>query len=113
MVAVKISILLLYHSIFPGRDMAIASLVIGALTILSGTAALLISIFTCVPVHAYWDVLIEKKCIDFNAWYLAGSVIIIVTDLAILCLPIYRVRRLKMGLRTKVGVIGMFLLGGL
>jgi fatty-acid desaturase len=54
--ATKISILLQYHRIFTLREMRIPVYV--ALVIVSawGTTTLFTSIFSCVPINAYWNV---------------------------------------------------------
>lgn len=52
-------------------------------------------------------------CIDKKVLYVTGSTINIATDVAILCLPIREVLRLQMHRQTKVGLIAVFLLGGL
>lgn len=61
----KISILLQYYRIFTLREMRIPVYV--ALVIVSawGTTTLFTSIFSCVPIDAYWNVAAPKgaKCI--------------------------------------------------
>lgn len=96
--------------------MNIATYILGAFSIAWGIAILLVAIFSCNPVHGFWDGFMmtpPPKCIDNTQFFIGNSVPNIIADLAILCLPIRAVWNLKMTTKTKIAVIGMFLLGGL
>ena len=113
LVAIKISILQLYRSIFPGRGFVITTGVVGAGVIAWGIAVILVSIFQCNPVRGAWDITVPAACIILPKFYLANAVPNIAMDVIILALPIPNVWTLQMSIRQKYVVSGLFLLGGL
>ena len=110
---IKISILLLYRSIFPGRRFSIATMIVGALVIGWGSACLLTSILSCVPISVFWDITRPSTCIDKGKFFLGNSIPNIAMDVLILMLPMRHVWYLQLSLRQKFAVSGLFLLGGL
>ena len=62
----KVSILIQYGRIFTVRQMRIPLHIIMGFCIAWGIALFFTSVFTCVPVHAYWQILeqADAKCID-------------------------------------------------
>jgi hypothetical protein len=111
---IKVSILLLYRSLFPTSGIDLATKIIGAISIAWGTETALVGIFSCTPVKAFWDMAVtEKKCINTAAFFIANSAVHVVIDITILILPVRKVWGLKMSIQKKVVVSFMFLLGGL
>jgi hypothetical protein len=112
---VKISILLLYRSIFRGRTLLITSNILIGVVIAWCLSNLLPSIFSCRPISGFWnfDMIPPPICIDKKILYITGSSINIATDVAILCLPIREVMRLQMHRQTKLALVAVFLLGGI
>ena len=76
-------------------------------------------IFQCTPVDALWkyevqfDPLAGAKCLTPGKLILGLEITNVICDLLILALPVYMVRTLQMKGTRKLGVIGIFLLGGL
>ncbi|KAK6591928.1 integral membrane protein [Botrytis cinerea] len=65
----------------------------------------------CSPIEKSWNKALPGSCIQIgNVWY-STSVMAIVTDLVIIVLPIYQIRRLQLPLSQKFGLILMFSLG--
>ncbi|KAK6595918.1 integral membrane protein [Botrytis cinerea] len=63
------------------------------------------------PIEKSWNKALPGSCIQIgNVWY-STSVMAIVTDLIIIVLPIYQIRRLQLPLSQKFGLILMFSLG--
>lgn len=62
----KISILLQYRRIFIVGEMRIPLHIVMGLCIAWGITIILVSVFSCVPVRAFWQVLeqADAKCID-------------------------------------------------
>ena len=111
---IKISILLLYRSLFPTPGINLATKIIGALSIAWGIETALVGIFSCRPIRAYWDITVtEKECVNTTAFFIANSTVHVILDIAILILPVKKVWALKMSLHHKLVVSFMFLLGGL
>lgn len=113
--SVKVSILLLYRSIFTGRGFAIATWTLIGIVCAWCLGNLLPSIFSCRPISGFWDLTMSPPpvCINKEILYIVGSTINVATDVAILCLPIGKILGLQLSRRNKVGVIAVFLLGGL
>jgi hypothetical protein len=114
MTVIKISILLLYRSLFPTAKIRLATNMIGAISIVWGSETALVGIFSCTPVRAFWDITVtEKKCINTTAFFIANSAVHVIIDIVILTLPVRKVWALKMSVQKKVMVSFIFLLGGL
>ncbi|KAH8758528.1 hypothetical protein F5882DRAFT_480263 [Hyaloscypha sp. PMI_1271] len=112
-VVIKISILLLYRSLFPTPGIDLATKIIGAVSVAWGLETALVGILSCRPVRAFWDITVtEKECINTTAFFIANSAAHVIIDVAILTLPIRKVWPLKMSVQKKVVVSFMFLLGG-
>jgi hypothetical protein len=63
------------------------------------------------PIPRSWDKTIPGTCIQIgDVWY-STSVMSIVTDLAIILLPIYQIRKLRLPLSQKLGLCVLFSLG--
>lgn len=76
-------------------------------------AVFLTVIFQTMPVRAYWDLSITPKYkIDGPAFYVSSAIITIVTDFLVLLLPFWIFLGLKMRLAAKLGVILIFMTGG-
>jgi hypothetical protein len=109
----KISILLLYMSLFPNRTFAVWAKGLGAIVLAWAIACVAGVIFSCNPVNGFWDRSIPSTCIDSTKFFIGNAVPNMVTDTAILVLPVRMVWRLQMSKKRKVAVSGMFLLGSL
>ena len=110
---IKISILLLYRSIFPTRGFTIATNVVGAFVLAWGIACLLVSIFSCTPIYGFWDITTPSTCINTRKFFMGIAIPNIITDVTILALPMGKVWYLQMSRGRKLAVSCMFLLGGL
>ncbi|CAI4219557.1 unnamed protein product [Parascedosporium putredinis] len=70
-------------------------------------------IFQTMPVRAYWDHSITPKyTIDGVAFYISTAIITIITDFLVLFLPFLIFLGLKMRLAAKIGLMMVFLTGG-
>ena len=110
---IKISILLLYRSLFPSHKFRMATNILAAIVVAWGIAVFFVAVFTCSPISGFWDYTIQATCINPQAFYIANSVPNVLVDIVMLCLPVHQVVRLKLDQTQKVGVCCMFLLGGL
>ncbi|KAK8018791.1 hypothetical protein PG991_007981 [Apiospora marii] len=111
LVCTKVSILLLYHRLFPGRRLKWACVAVGAFTVAYSLTAVMTNIFQCVPVESNWDKTLVPTCVDLGAELVAVSSLNVVTDAAILCLPMPVIWGLKTSARRKLQLTSMFLLG--
>jgi ABC-type uncharacterized transport system permease subunit len=109
----KISILLLYHRVFPRPWFKLATKIFIGFIASHGTAFLIAIIFQCMPIYSIWDRTITGKCIDLTATGYTGAVFSIVEDLAILFLPISELKDLNLGVKKRVSLILLFSIGSL
>ena len=66
-------------------------------------------LFTCIPIEAQWDLTITKKtCIQTRSIWIAGSVVNVITDVALLILPLPYVYKLNAPVAQKIALGGMF-----
>jgi hypothetical protein len=110
---IKVSILFMYRRIFPTRFISRASNAIGAIVLLWWVAVVLVSLVQCHPIQKAWVTVMDGQCINTNLYLISNAVPNIVTDIAMLCLPMYEVYRLHMQRMKRIGVAVIFLLGSL
>ncbi|KAL8944881.1 MAG: hypothetical protein Q9216_000171 [Gyalolechia sp. 2 TL-2023] len=113
---VRLSILMFYRRLFPKESMSriwktcyylIVFLVVGFF--ISGTTSL---VFVCTPIHFFWTMAGDGHCINFQLLLYFGASLTIICDLAVLLLPMPIVWNLQMKRSKRIGVMGIFLLGG-
>ncbi|GKT46685.1 satratoxin biosynthesis SC1 cluster protein 4 [Colletotrichum spaethianum] len=109
---VKVSLLLMYCRIFPSRNFKIAAMTLGGITIAWWIAIVCVCIFQCNPISKAWLPFIEGTCIDLKASFIGNAIPNILTDVAILCLPVGQVWKLQATLTQRLSLCFMFLLGG-
>jgi hypothetical protein len=110
----KLAILCLYLRIFRTRPYRLAAYAIAGVMILNYVTNVILSLTMCQPVRFKWDKTIPGGvCGDLMAAYRWISVPNLVTDLAILILPLPMVWNLHTGLSQKLGLTLTFLTGSL
>lgn len=118
MASVKYSIILFQYRIFPivqfRRILLWALHFVICLTI----ACVLVSVFQCVPIHAFWDTLAGQlapelggRCIDVELYFLISGSINAATDFVLLALPIPILWRLRTSQPQKLVLTGIFTMG--
>ncbi|KAL8725597.1 MAG: hypothetical protein Q9166_007262 [cf. Caloplaca sp. 2 TL-2023] len=114
---IKLSILLFYRRLFPQQTTSakwrICHLLLCTASVALGVISIFGSTFQCTPVAFLWDPTIpDGHCINFSAFARFTSVFHIVTDILILAMPMPIVWSLHLDKSKKIGVCGLFLLGG-
>ena len=110
----KISTLTLYLRIFTKGKSRLACYVLIFVEIAAMIAYTGVAIFGCTPVAYQWDRSIQGgSCIDFEALFKTTSAPQIVTDIAIMILPIPTVANLQASTSRKIGILAIFLVGSL
>lgn len=112
---IKLSVLCFYNRIFPFKKMRIIAFILGSLIIAWCITYLALIVFNCRPIQYFWDKSIPGgKCIGdgYLESYLLGAGNI-VTDIAVLVLPIPWLARLKLGRGKKMALIATFIIGSL
>ena len=112
---VKMSLLLVLARIYRPFRGVIAVYVILAMNTVYYITILFVKAFACTPVSTYWKVAseINRSCLDRSAVIVADSVISVVSDIAILVLPVIFTWPLKMPTLAKMKVITILGLGGI
>lgn len=117
--AVKVTLLLVLARIYRPFRGAIAVYVILTLNVLYYFIILFVKAFICTPVSAYWTKAKTTKpgesgtCLDRPAVIIADSLISVISDIAILVLPVVFTWPLQMRLKVKVKVVSLLGLGGI
>lgn len=70
-------------------------------------------IFTCYPVEKFWDDTIPGHCVNKPALWFANAAINIFTDLWLIILPIFILKKLVLPRREKISLVLILGLGGL
>ncbi|RPB00493.1 hypothetical protein L873DRAFT_1680359 [Choiromyces venosus 120613-1] len=110
----KISILTFYLRIFDTTNRKFRNLVYLGLSLVSsiGVAFILVVIFQCRPVQAYWDPSLGRNCLRTTTPYLVNWALNTFTDFYVFLLPIKSVWDLQLPRRQKIGLLIVFA-GGL
>ncbi|PLB50766.1 hypothetical protein P170DRAFT_474321 [Aspergillus steynii IBT 23096] len=111
---IKIALLVMYRRIFPTRTFLYAAIAVGLVVLAWMVSVVIAQIFTCSPVQGSWDLAVAggPQCIDQLKFYYGNSVSNVLTDVAILCLPMPMIWRLNLSRPKKWAVTGAFLAGG-
>ena len=106
----KLSVLCFYNRVFgstPGLKIALK--IIAAIILSWWIALFLSSIFQCKPISDAWMRGPESKCFGLQPFFLAQTVPNLITDFAILFIPLPILWRLHLRLSRKVTLILVFL----
>ncbi|KAL8898239.1 MAG: hypothetical protein Q9207_006803 [Kuettlingeria erythrocarpa] len=108
----KLSILSLYFRLFPNQLFRAMTLFLVVVMLLNWLAFIFASTFKCSPVAYQWDKSIQGgHCFDVLLYYRLVNVPNIVTDIAMLILPMPMVWKLHTSRPRKVGLTICFLAG--
>ncbi|KAG8163163.1 hypothetical protein KVR01_007641 [Diaporthe batatas] len=111
-ITVKLSILLLLRRIFTSRSFQIIAYTLTGIFVVWWITVLFFQIFSCYPVHSFWDFEVRQSCIDTTKFYNGVAISNILMDFILLALPLPMIWKLQMTLRKKLQVSFIFILGG-
>ncbi|KAI1418547.1 hypothetical protein F5Y13DRAFT_184189 [Hypoxylon sp. FL1857] len=111
--AIKMSICLFYRQIFATPRYRIISLMIMIVATAWYVATEVVAICYCIPIDPLWHPTETGRCPNIGLFYLIAGIVETMIDVAILALPIRAVFTVRLALKTKLMVSGIFLLGGL
>lgn len=103
----------MYLRIFPVRSIKIGAYVLAALSISWCISIIMVSIFQCTPIERTWNPAIPGHCINLKASFIGNAIPNILTDVAILALPMQQVWGLHTSTMQKTQISFVFLLGSL
>jgi len=107
----KLSVLLMYYRVFRFPLFKNMAYGIGAFVIAWVITITFLFIFICVPVEKLWYPDLPGHCIDQVGTWIANAASTILSDIAILVLPIPQVWKLQLRKPEKIGVTFAFCLG--
>lgn len=105
--------LLMYCRIFPIRSVAIGSWILAGISIAWAISIIMVSVFQCTPIEKAWNTTLPGHCIDLKKSFIGNGVPNMLTDIAILLLPLKEVWNLQSTRLQKVQLSFVFLLGSL
>ena len=114
MVFAKLSVLLQIRRIFTGSEKgflywaAVSIIVVNAVAY---TAFFLVVIFFCSPREKFWIPTLPGTCVNHSAVLLSSAAFNLVSDVAMLAVPIFAIRRLQTSSRKKMGIFVIFASG--
>ncbi|KAL8726561.1 MAG: hypothetical protein Q9181_005998 [Wetmoreana brouardii] len=108
----KFSILAFHRRIF-ATTIKVAVYILAAVVTAWGIAIILVTIFQCTPVEGFWNRNTPANCtVSDYAFFIGNAVPNIVTDVAMILLPLPFISRLHRTTAQKIALAGIFLLGG-
>ncbi|PLB53961.1 hypothetical protein P170DRAFT_504826 [Aspergillus steynii IBT 23096] len=108
---VKLSILFLYRRIFSNCESRRTNSFVIAICLFWFSIAVISGLLYCRPIRQQWDPHAGGDCFDFSLYFLIMTLADLVIDIVILSFPIPPIIRLRLPLRKRVAVAGIFLLG--
>jgi hypothetical protein len=69
--------------------------------------------FECKPIQANFDASVPGKCLNNQSGFLISELLNMLLDIALLIIPIPTLWGLRIALRERVALIGIFMTGGL
>lgn len=107
----RASMLLLYSKLFNDTYMALASRITMAFTITWALPTILINFLICQPFSATWTPGGDDRCGDRIALFTSTAVLNLISDLAVVVLPLPHLYRLRLPKLTKLGLAIVMSLG--
>jgi len=111
--SVKISTLLLFARIFPGRQFRLVLWSVGIFIATYSGIQILAAIFQCRPIRGAWETTIKAECIQINLVFMVLAGMNVLTDIILLCAPLPTLWGLQMARAMRLQLIGIFCIGGL
>ncbi|KAL2070658.1 hypothetical protein VTL71DRAFT_13684 [Oculimacula yallundae] len=108
--SIKISMVLQYLRVFPGKSIRFWCWMTIGLISAYGIQATITTVLSCVPVGTFWKG--GGTCINKKFMWFFNAGFNILTDLIILALPIPVLSSLKLPAKQKIGLMFVFALGG-
>jgi hypothetical protein len=107
----KLSVLLMYTTLIPVPSMVKWARGIGAMIIAWNVSDILAGFLICRPIARNWDLSLPGTCGSQPNFYFSMGVINLITDAAIIILPIPYLLRLRLAMRKKILAIAMLSIG--
>ena len=110
---IKFGILLFYWRVFPGKYFRWSVWLIGIFFLGCFIAGFIGFVLQCVPVKGFWDPAIHATCVNEMRFFDATASLGLIGDIILLVQPLPVIVRLKASAQTRMGLVLVFLTGGL
>ncbi|PWY92783.1 hypothetical protein BO70DRAFT_425449 [Aspergillus heteromorphus CBS 117.55] len=107
----KLSLIVLYRRLFPPKGYQILLSITLCIVLATGTWMIFSAILFCIPVRAFWDTSIPHTCLSQDVVWGLNAALQITTDLGLVVIPLPILARLKLPMRQRVALMGVFGLG--
>jgi hypothetical protein len=107
----KLSVLVMYTTVIPVREMKIACRVVAVFVVLWNTGGILGALLMCRPFALNWNKTLPGTCGDNRLFYMWLGGINVVAEAVVLLIPVPFLYRLQLKTYKKVVVIGLFSIG--
>ncbi|KAF4341847.1 integral membrane protein [Fusarium beomiforme] len=109
----KLAILGFYWRLFSVSNIRMGIYILQGATVIWLTIRTFMTIFHCVPTAAYWDLNIKNAVCNINpAKFMFGTTLVhLFLEIAVLSLPVFQVKNLKLRPGQKIAVVAMFMFG--
>jgi hypothetical protein len=109
----KLAILGFYWRLFSVSNIRVGIYILQGCTVIWLTIRTFMTIFHCIPVEAYWNHNIKDAVCKIDpAKFMFGTTLVhLMLEIAVLSLPVFQVKSLKLRMGQKVAVVAMFMFG--
>ncbi|CAG8904104.1 unnamed protein product [Penicillium egyptiacum] len=107
----KFSILFQYLRIFPGKPFRLSCYVMMAIVATYSSWAFVSGFVGCVPVAKFWNKDLPGNCLSFETVWFFNASMNIITDIALLVLPMPLISKLQLPRTQKIALMGVFAIG--
>ncbi|KAF7890326.1 hypothetical protein EAF00_008641 [Botryotinia globosa] len=107
----KLSLLALYWRVFAITGGKVPIIFATAINGAWGIAALVVGIFSCRPIEAFWNTTITAKCIDYPVFFTSNEAFTIAFDIVVLSIPVWFIAQIKRSIGERITISSTFLLG--
>jgi len=114
MTSAKISILIFYLALSPYRYFQISIYLLMAVVLPCGFLSTFYFLFACNPIDKYWNFMKpEGSCIDLEKFWSSSAAVNSATDFLMLVMPVLMLWPAPIPRLQKMGVLAIFMVGGL
>ncbi|RBR06895.1 hypothetical protein FVER53590_11209 [Fusarium verticillioides] len=109
----KLAILGFYWRLFSVSNIRMGIRILQGCTVIWLTIRTFMTIFHCIPVSAYWDHHIKNAVCNIDpAKFMFGTTLVhLMLEIAVLSLPVFQVKNLKLRPGQKIAVVALFMFG--
>ncbi|KAF1835918.1 hypothetical protein BDW02DRAFT_264401 [Decorospora gaudefroyi] len=110
----KVSLCAFYLRFALSRSLRTAVHAVAVITVIYSLLAAFPFVWVCQPMSKYWNLSSPTgSCIDLDAFFLSIACINAATDLALLVLPLFIIKDLRLPARKKAGVAALLMTGSI